>query len=263
MNNIDKILNDFQNKFGVKPKPNKDIKVFLTGFKEFDEALCIGGIPRGKTTEISGAPGTGKSILAYYMIREAQKEGAVVLYIDGDRKFDSAYAHKIGVKLEELLICKPVSGDQVVQIIYYYLSSKLIDLIIIDSIPALLPLEELLGEITNGSQAKLIATMLKELMTEIENSRSALVCLNQVRYGLNSGTITPFNNIFSYYASVRVHLRKLKSIKKWRKLKGFLIEANIHKNRWGDRKTAQFELPILNFAFGGFDNGKKENDSRT
>jgi recombination protein RecA len=246
MNNIDKILNDFQDKFGIKPKPNKDLKVIPTGFKELDSAMNIGGIPRGKTTEISGAAGTGKSILGYCLIREAQKQGAYVLYIDADRKFDRDYATRTGVKLEELLVCNPPTGEQAIQVIYYYLSYRLIDLIIIDSIPALLPLEELMGETNNSSQVKLIATMLRELMAEIENTKSSLVCINQVRSSFAAGgSITPFNNIFGYYASLRIHLRKVKSIKKWRKLKGYLIEANIHKNRWGERRSTNFELPIL------------------
>lgn len=246
MSDIEEILKDFQSKFGIKLKPKKDVKVFPTGFKELDDSIGIGGVPRGKTTEISGAPGTGKSILGYFLIREAQKQGSFVLYIDADRKFDKSYASKIGVKLEELLVCNPTTGEEAIQIIYYYLSYKLIDMIVIDSIPALLPLEELTGENKGSVQAKLIATMMRDLISEIEDSNSSLVCINQIRSCFKpSGSITPFNNIFGYYASLRIHLRKVKSIKRWRKLKGYVIEANIHKNRWGERKVINFELPII------------------
>jgi recombination protein RecA len=246
MSNIDQILNDFQNRFGLKPRPRKNLEVFPTGYTELNQALGIGGIPRGKTTEISGAPGSGKSVLACYLTKEAQRQGAIVLYVDAERAFDPVYAGKIGVDLSKLLICTPQTGEIAMQVIFYYLSQRLIDMVVIDSVPALLPLEELLGETRNGIQKKLITTMLKGLIGEIESSRAALVCLNQVRHCFKEGgSITPFNNIFAYYASLRIHLRKVRSIKKWRKLKGYVIEASIHKNTWAERSTATFELPVM------------------
>lgn len=243
---IDDILNDFQNKFGIKQKPKTDLDVFSTGFNALDSALKIGGIPKGKTTEISGAPGTGKTILGYHIIKEAQKKKAIVLYIDAERAFNAEYAKKLGINVSELLICTPQTGEMAMQIIYYYLAYHLIDIVLIDSIPALLPLEELLGETRNGVQAKLIASMMNELVSAIENTKVALICLNQVRHCFKlGGTTTPFNNIFGYYASIRIHLKKIKSVKKWRKLKSYIIEANIHKNRWADRTAVDFELPII------------------
>jgi len=246
MGNIEEILRDFQSKFGLKPKPQNNLDVFPTSYPEMDKALGIGGIPRGRTIEISGGPGVGKSVFAYHLVKEAQKKNAIVLYVDADRAFNPTYAGKVGVDLSKLLICTPQTGEIAMQIIYYYLAQHLIDMVIIDSIPALLPLDELLGETGIGIQSKLITTMMKELAGQIENTRVVLICINQVRHSFKyGGSTTPFNNIFGYYASLRIHFRKVKSIKRWRKLKGYLIEANIHKNRWGERKVINFELPVI------------------
>lgn len=246
MGNIDDILNDFQKKCGIKTRGRRHVDVFPTGFDELDKALGIGGLPKGKTTEISGSPGVGKSVLAYQLMKEAQAKGAIILYVDADRAFNPSYADRVGVNLSELIICTPETGELALQVIYHYLAYHLVNMVIIDSIPALLPLEELLGEKTNTAQAKLITTMMKELVSTIERSNVSLVCLNQVRHSFRfGGSTTPFNNIFGYYASLRIHLTKVKTIKKWRKLKGFIVEANVHKNRWAGRAIMNFELPII------------------
>lgn len=245
MGKIEDILNDFQSKFGIKPSPRRDIKVFSTGFREIDRALGIGGIPRGKTTEISGAPGTGKTAMAYHMIREAQKQGAIAMYVDAQRSFDKSLAEELGVDLEALLVVTPLAGEHVMRAIQVNLGFQLIDLIVIDSIPALLPLEELRGESRNNVQTKLIGTMFGALMEGIDRTDVALVCLNQVRHDFKlGGATTPFNQMFGYFSSVRIHLSRVKSITKWRKVQAYIIEANIYKNNWNETAKVNFELKV-------------------
>lgn len=245
MGKIEDILDDFQRKFGLKPSPRKDIQVFSTAFKEINNALGIGGIPRGKTTEISGAPGSGKTLLSYHMIREAQSTGAIVMYVDAERAFDKHLAKRVGVDIETLLIVTPLIGEYAIQAIYTNLSYRLVDLIIVDSMPALLPLEELRGETQSLSQTKLIGTFFKSLMEMVETSNTALVCLNQVRNDFKlGGATTPFNQIFGYFASVRIHLSRVKSITRWRRVQAYIIEANIFKNNFSQIQRVNFELKV-------------------
>ncbi len=245
MGKIEDILDDFQKKFGIKPVPRKDIQTFSTGFKEIDDALGIGGIPRGKTSEISGAPGTGKTILAYHMIREAQTQGAIVMYVDAERAFDKNLAKRLGVDIDSLLIVTPLIGEYAIQAIHANLTYKLVDLIIIDSMPALLPLEELRGESKALTQTKLIGTFFRSLMEIVEASNTALVCLNQVRHDFKlGGATTPFNQIFGYFASVRIHLTRVKSITRWRRVQAYIVEANIYKNNWNQITKVNFELKV-------------------
>ena len=245
MGKIEDILEDFQKKFGLKPTPRKDIQVFSTGFKEINAALGVGGIPRGRTTEISGTPGTGKTVLAYHMIREAQSQGAIVMYVDAERAFDKHTAKRLGVDIESLMIVTPLIGEYAIQAIHTNLSYKLVDLIIVDSMPALLPLEELRGESKTLTQTKLIGTFFKALMEIVETSNTALVCLNQVRHDFKlGGATTPFNQIFGYFASVRIHLSRVKSITRWRRVQAYIIEANIYKNNLNQIQKVNFELKV-------------------
>ena len=243
---IDEILNAFQVKFGIRPRKPKELKVIHTNYQNLNNALGIGGIPKGKTTEIFGEAGTGKTLLSYDIIANAQKEGMVALYIDGERNFSRDYAKKAGIKLNNLLICTPTTGEIALQVVAYYVENDLVDLIVIDSLPSLISISELEESVGDYQlQDKMIGTMLKQTMSLIDKTDVTLLCLNQIRCNLKMKCLTvPFDKYLSYYTSVRIQLSKLKSITKWRKIKGYTIEANIRKNNYHQLATTSYDLMI-------------------
>jgi recombination protein RecA len=249
MDNLDDILNDFQSKFGIKPKKPKELEVIQTGYKTIDTALGIGGIPIGKTTEISGEAGSGKTLLAYQLIAQAQKNGLIVLYIDTERNFSRDFAKKVGVNLEELVICTPVVGEMALQVIGYYAEHGYVDMVILDSLPALIATSELHTKLeTAGNyevQTRMLGLLLQYVMDFIEEKAITFVAINQIRTDVKTHKIiTPFNKLMSYYASVRMQLSRVKSIRKNRKILGYKVEANIFKNNYSKRDIADFDLII-------------------
>jgi len=222
---IDNLLNDFQSKFGIKSKKPRDLKVISTGYKEIDDAIGIGGIPQGKITEISGASGTGKTLLAYQIIANAQKQGLIVLYIDAEEAFSKIEAKKRGVNIEDLVICTPDSGEIVIETMEFCIKNKLIDLIIIDSLTALPSIKEVEN---NQGNYKYQSQMIDEFLTKstFMMDNITLMCLGQIRLNLKEFKyITYFEKFLDYYTSIRIRLSRLKSITKRRKTLGYKIEA--------------------------------------
>jgi len=246
MTKIDDILNDFQKKFGIFPKKPRDLKVISTGHEELDKALGINGIPKGKTIEISGEAGSGKTLLAYDIIANAQKQDLIVLYIDAERNLSQIYAKHAGINLNKLLVCTPTCGEMAIQIIVYHVEHDLVDLIVIDSMSALPSINELENDFGDYKvQEQMIGTMLKDVMTMIDDTDVTLLCLNQIRWNLKTKQQTvSFDKYVRYYASVRIRLTKLKSITKWRKIRGYTIEADIHKNNYHHIMATEYNLML-------------------
>jgi len=215
-----------------------DVDVIPTGSVALDAALGVGGIPRGRVVEIYGPESTGKSTLALHIAAEAQKKGGVAAFIDAEHAMDPEYAKKIGVNVDELFISQPDSGEQALQITESLIRSGEVDVIIIDSVAALTPKQEIAGEIGDqfiGTQARLMSQALRKLASILSRTKTAVVFLNQTRMkiGVYFGNpeTTPGGLALKFYASVRIDLRRIAQIKKRDAIVGSRIKAKIVKNK--------------------------------
>jgi recombination protein RecA len=209
-----------------------------TGSISLDMALGVGGIPRGRVTEIFGSEGAGKSTLAQHIIAEAQKRGGMAAYIDVEHVLDVTYAVACGVKIDELLISQPDTGEQALEITEALVRSGAVDVVIIDSVAALVPRAEIEGEMGDthvGLQARLMSQALRKLTAAISKSRTAVVFINQLRerVGIIFGNpeITPGGRALKFYSSVRIDLRRVENIKRGTELVGTRVRAKMVKNK--------------------------------
>jgi recombination protein RecA len=198
----------------------KELSVIKTGAISLDIALGIGGLPRGRIVEIYGPESSGKSTLATHVVANAQKSGGVAAYIDAEHAFDPSYAAKIGVNLDELIISQPSSGEEALNIAEMLARSNAIDLIIIDSVAALVPKNELEGEIGDqhmGLQARMMSQALRKLTATLSKSNTCAVFINQIRekIGVIFGNpeTTTGGRALKFYASIRLDIRRTQSIK--------------------------------------------------
>lgn len=198
----------------------KEVSSIKTGALTLDVALGIGGVPRGRVVEVFGPESSGKSTLALHIVANAQKNGGVAAYIDAEHALDPAYAAKIGVNLDELLICQPDCGEEALNIAETLARSNAIDVIVIDSVAALVPKSELEGEIGDqfvGLQARLMSQALRKLTATLAKSNTCAIFINQIRdkigvmYG--SPETTPGGRALKFYASVRLDIRRIGGIK--------------------------------------------------
>jgi recombination protein RecA len=197
-----------------------DVPAISTGSIGLDLALGIGGIPRGRVIEIYGPESSGKTTLAMHCISEAQKEGGIAAFIDAEHAFDKTYAEKLGIDTENLLISQPDNGEQALEIAEHLIRSGAIDIIVIDSVAALVPRSELegeMGESKMGLQARLMSQALRKLTGTISKTKCACVFINQLRekIGIMFGNpeVTTGGNALKFYASVRLDIRRLAQIK--------------------------------------------------
>jgi recombination protein RecA len=209
-----------------------------TGSISLDMALGVGGIPRGRVTEIFGSEGAGKSTLAQHIIAEAQKRGGMAAYIDVEHVLDVRYAVACGVKIDELLISQPDTGEQALEITEALVRSGAVDVVVIDSVAALVPRAEIEGEMGDthvGLQARLMSQALRKLTAAISKSRTAVVFINQLRerVGIIFGNpeITPGGRALKFYSSVRIDLRRVENIKRGAELVGTRVRAKMVKNK--------------------------------
>ncbi len=197
-----------------------DIPAISTGSLGLDMALGVGGIPRGRVTEIYGPESSGKTTLAMHCIAEAQKEGGIAAFIDAEHAFDKVYAERLGIDTENLLISQPDNGEQALEITEHLIRSGAIDIIVIDSVAALVPRGELEGEMGDskmGLQARLMSQALRKLTGTINKTKCSCIFINQLRekIGVMFGNpeTTTGGNALKFYASVRLDIRRVGQIK--------------------------------------------------
>jgi len=213
------------------------VEVISTGALGLDIALGVGGIPRGLISEIYGNEGSGKTTLAYHLIAEAQRAGGTAAYIDAEQRMDPTYAHAVGVDLDALLISQPQTGEQALDIADILVRSGGLDIFIVDSVAALVPRAELEGEMADshvGLQARLMSKALRKVAHSIRQSNTAGVFLNQIRekIGVMFGNpeVTPGGRALKFWASVRIELRRVESLKRGTEIFGGRSRAKVTKN---------------------------------
>lgn len=241
---IDAAIREIKTKFGdeaimkLGDQPKVSIDAIPTGSVGLDWALGIGGYPRGRIIEIFGPESSGKTTLSLHAIAEAQKKGGICAFIDAEHALDPEYARKIGVKLNELLISQPDTGEQALEIVESLVRSGKIDLIIIDSVAALTPKDEIEGDMGQshvGKQARLMSQALRKLTAITAKSKTIVVFINQIRMqiGVMFGNpeTTPGGKALKFYTSVRLDIRRIAQIKKGEEVVGGRHRVKVVKNK--------------------------------
>ena len=253
---IDQALKEIRTKFGDESittfgagAPQK-IPVISTGSIGLDSALGVGGVPRGRIIEIFGPESSGKTPLSLHIVAEAQKAGGIAAFVDAEHALDPEYARRIGVKLQELLISQPDTGEQALDIVESLVRSGNVDIIVIDSVAALTPKDEIEGEMGQqhvGKQARLMSQALRKLTAIVSRSKTIVVFINQIRMqiGVMFGNpeTTPGGKALKFYTSVRLDIRRIASIKKGEEVVGGRVRVKVVKNKVAAPfKTTEFDL---------------------
>ncbi|MEK7179917.1 MAG: recombinase RecA [Patescibacteria group bacterium] len=219
-------------------KPRVDINAIPTGSLGLDAALGIGGLPRGRIVEIFGPESSGKTTLSLHVIAEAQKRGGICAFIDAEHGMDPEYSKKLGVKIDQLLISQPDTGEQALEIVESLVRSGKIDVIVIDSVAALTPRDEIEGEMGAqhmGKQARLMSQALRKLTAIVARTKTVVIFINQIRMqiGVMFGNpeTTPGGKALKFYTSVRIDIRRIAQIKKGEEVMGSRIRAKVVKNK--------------------------------
>lgn len=235
-------------KLGEKPKVN--VNAVPTGSLGLDWALGIGGMPRGRIIEIFGPESSGKTTLALHVVAEAQKLGGICAYIDAEHAMDPEYAKRLGVKIDDLLISQPDTGEQALEIVESLIRTGKMDVVVIDSVAALTPKAEIEGDMGAhhiGTQARLMSQALRKLTAIVAKSKTIVIFINQIRMqiGVMFGNpeTTPGGKALKFYASVRLDIRRIAQIKKGEEIMGGRCRVKVVKNKVAAPfKQTEFDL---------------------
>ncbi|WP_264598129.1 recombinase RecA [Rhodoblastus acidophilus] len=242
---LDAALSQIERAFGKgsimrlgKNQPATEIETISTGSLGLDIALGVGGLPRGRIIEIYGPESSGKTTLALHTIAEAQKKGGVCAFVDAEHALDPVYARKLGVQLDDLLISQPDTGEQALEITDTLVRSGAIDVLVVDSVAALVPRAEIdgeMGDVQPGLQARLMSQALRKLTASISKSRTMVIFINQIRMKIGvmygSPETTTGGNALKFYASVRLDIRRIGAIKDREEVTGNQTRVKVVKNK--------------------------------
>lgn len=253
---IEDTIKALQSRFGdeaimkLGDKPKVGVNAISTGSLGLDWALGVGGLPRGRIIEIYGPESSGKTTLALHVIAEAQKKGGICAFIDAEHALDPEYSKRLGVKIDELLISQPDYGEQALEIAESLVRSGKVDVVVIDSVAALTPKDEIEGEVGDyhvGKQARLMSQALRKMTSIVDRSKTIVIFINQLRMqiGVMFGNpeTTPGGKALKFYASVRLDVRRIAQIKKGEEVMGGRVRVKVVKNKVASPfKMAEFDL---------------------